>query len=161
MNKGLKVDMEQITRNNAYKQFSDWLKKQSFWLQDSTWHIYNCEKIDDEKIEEYVDMCLAELKGKDVKHRKMNSSKIVFVEPPTELSILKVSDVANVNALSNKAELEFKDMGVNIVYGLNGAGKSGFMRTFKHVSGSPYKEYIQPNVFAVRNEKKLLANLLF
>lgn len=37
--------------------------------------------------------------------------------------------------------------GVTAIYGLNGAGKSGYMRIFKKVSAHPNTEEIQTNVF--------------
>lgn len=136
----------------AYIQFGQWLEKQSFWLQDATWCMYNGVTIDDAKIVEYADMCIEQLEKAKPKFNKIDEGDLSDITSVKELAVLEVSDLKNVNALSKDAKLTFKSEGINVVYGLNGAGKSGFMRLFKHVSGSPYKEIIQTNVFIKSSE---------
>lgn len=133
--------------DEAYNQFSCWLEKQSFWIQDATFCIYNNKSIDENKIKEYAKLCLDEVNKKQPSFKKMRKSDFDSKGNHKNFSITEISDLLNVNALSNEANLKLNKNGVNVVYGLNGAGKSGFMRIFKHVSGSPHKETIQTNVF--------------
>lgn len=132
---------------NAYIQFGEWLKKQPCWLQDATWRIYNNQKIDDQQVSAYVQMCIDEVQKRNIVHKRIDEQQLGSSTDKTKMTIVSINNVSNVNALADNAELSFGESGVSVVYGLNGAGKSGFMRIFKHVTGNPYAEVIQKNVY--------------
>lgn len=140
---------ESASKNNidAYAQFEKWLGDQPYWLQDATYRIYHGQPIEQEQIIEYAAMCVAQAKKEKVSFKKLpqNSSKRHTVS--SKMSVLRLDDIVGVNALAQDASLSFSETGLTVIYGLNGAGKSGFMRIFKQLSGSPYEEVIQPNVF--------------
>ena len=140
-------------RMDAYAQFEKWLGSQPFWLQDAAFCIYHGLPIDDKQIQVYVDMCLAEIQKERPSFRHINNTEIEASGAEKRMAVLSLSDIVGVNALAPDAKLDFAPEGVTVVYGLNGAGKSGFMRIFKQVSGSPYEEPIQPNVFAKRTDR--------
>lgn len=132
---------------SPYDQFGQWVIKQPFWVQDAVWRLYNKRPIDDSKIHEYAQMCLDQLQNKAVVYQHINND--VFSREGTEpqITIKSIHDITGVNALAENTSLCFGGEGVTVVYGLNGAGKSGFMRIFKHVSGHPYAEQIQKNIY--------------
>lgn len=132
---------------DIYNNFEEWLQKQTYWLQDATWNLYNNKPIEYKEIENYVDMCLAEVRNEIPSFHKLNDISVIKPTSEMTLSIKKVSDIKNVNALADGASLEFGENGISVVYGLNGAGKSGFVRIFKHICGHPYSEPIQQNVY--------------
>ena len=149
--------MAESMRNNridAYNQFKKWLDEQPFWLQDAAYRIYHGLPIEDKQILEYVDMCIAETKNEKPSYRHIDVGDIEASRPTKKMTVLGLSDISGVNALASDAKLVFSPEGVTVVYGLNGAGKSGFMRIFKQVSGSPFEEPIQPNVFTKANVGK-------
>lgn len=132
---------------DPYIQFEEWLEEQPYWLQDACFRIYNGLSIDDQQIEKYANMCISQVKKEIVNYKaleKNGSKKPIALE---KMSIIGVNNIINVNNLASDASLEFLENGITVVYGLNGAGKSGFMRIFKQMSGSPYEEAIQPNVY--------------
>ncbi len=133
---------------DSYTQFERWLGEQPYWLQDATYRIYHGLEVDDAQISIYADMCISQAKNEktEYKHLKPNESK--SHSSSSCMAVLKLSNIVGVNALAPDASLEFSREGVTVVYGLNGAGKSGFMRIFKQLSGSPFEEPIQPNVFS-------------
>lgn len=133
--------------DNAYEKFGEWLKRQPYWVQDATWRIYNNKEVDDQAIEDYVLMCQRQVRGEQFNFKQLRETDIQPVSCKTNISISRVSDIKNVNALAENTNLTFGEKGVSVVYGLNGAGKSGFMRIFKHVCGNPYAEPIQHNVY--------------
>lgn len=135
------------TTSEAYNQFGKWLLEQPFWLQDATYRIYTAKKIDDEQIKLYAEMCIAQSKRVTPAYDHLAPGELVQTKSEEMISVLSLSDVHGVNALADNASLDFSGQGVSIIYGLNGAGKSGYMRVFKQLSGSPYKEPIQPNIF--------------
>lgn len=130
-----------------YDQFEKWLVKQPFWVQDATWRLYNKRSIDDSQIGLYAQMCLDQTQNKEVEFQHINKDVFGGVANEPQIAIKSIHDVTGVNALAENTSLSFGEKGVSVVYGLNGAGKSGFMRIFKNVSGHPYAEQIQQNIF--------------
>ena len=132
---------------DAYEQFGNWLIKQPFWLQDATYRIYTGNVIDEKQIDRYVEMCIDQHKRKDVQYEHLSVETIRANKGNKKISILSLSEIRGVNALAEDASLQFSESGATVIYGLNGAGKSGYMRIFKELSGSPYEEAIQSNVY--------------
>ena len=135
------------TRADAYAQFRKWLGEQPYWLQDAAYRIYRGQKIEDKQIQTYVEMCVAEISKEQYDFNHIDDTEIEAGKTATRMAVLSLSDIVGVNALAQDARLDFSPEGVTVIYGLNGAGKSGFMRIFKQLSGNPYEEPIQPNVF--------------
>lgn len=132
---------------SPYDQFEQWLVKQPFWVQDATWRLYNKRPIDDSQIGLYAQMCLDQTQNKEVEFQHINKDVFGGVANEPQIAIKSIHDVTGVNALAENTSLSFGEKGVSVVYGLNGAGKSGFMRIFKNASGHPYAEQIQQNIF--------------
>ena len=139
--------LQEKTQNEIYGGFHEWLCGQACWLQDAAWRIYNQKKIDDPQINIYKKMCIDEGLGKTVSHNTLDIGSIMPLNQSTKISICELQDINGVNALSNKAKLSFEENGLTVVYGLNGAGKSGYMRIFKQVCNHTCAEPIQPNIF--------------
>ena len=137
-----------ITKTEYYHQFEEWINKQPYWLQDAAWRIYHGEEIGEEQIACYVDMCISQVNKKSVSQKNFSSHEIEASPENITMSVLCLNDISGVNALAMDAHLDFHKDGVNVVYGLNGAGKSGYMRIFKCLSRTPYEEPIQPNIFS-------------
>lgn len=134
-------------KEDAYTQFGHWVAQQPYWLQDATYRIYHGIKIADAQISTYADLCVSQAKKDQAPYLHMNPNASFYHSSRGSLSILNISGISCVNALAKEACLDFSSDGITAVYGLNGAGKSGFMRIFKQLSGSPYEEIIQPNVY--------------
>lgn len=144
--------MERKNTNRVYIELSEWLVEQPYWLQDAAWNIYNGKEIDDSKINNYVKFCVNQVQKQNVAFNCLQQSDLVTEESPVKISVTKLSDIKNVNDLGEEAKLEFDENGINVIYGLNGSGKSSYMRMFKHVSRTPYKELIQTNVFKKKSD---------
>lgn len=145
--------VETATTNEAYVQFGNWLTEQPYWLQDAAWRIYTGKPIDDEQIKRYAEMCVDQSKGKTPSYNHLDLGDLTNRDNGKKVSVLSISEVCGVNALADNVRLDFAENGITVVYGLNGAGKSGFMRIFKKLSGCPYEEPIKPNVFKQNGSK--------
>lgn len=132
---------------NAYAQFEKWLADQPYWLQDAAYRIYHGLEIGEEQISLYAEMCILQAKKQTAEYKHINANESKSHAASSRMTVQKLSDIVGVNALASDAALEFSHEGITVIYGLNGAGKSGFMRIFKQLSGSPFEEAIQPNVF--------------
>lgn len=65
----------------------------------------------------------------------------------TVQALLEISDVQNVNRLAASQTLKLGDAGVTVVYGHNGAGKSGYARILKRACGARDAEQIIGDVY--------------
>ena len=139
---------------DPYDQFEQWLLKQPFWVQDAAWRLYNKRPIDDLQIQLYAQMCIDQIQKKPVEYQHIDRDIIGKVRVEPQITIKSIHDVTGVNALAENTSLCFGEKGISVVYGLNGAGKSGFMRILKYVSGHPYAEQIQQNIFKTSGVKK-------
>ena len=140
------------TPGDVYTQFEKWLSEQPYWIQDATYRIYHGLDIGDAEISLYGDMCISQAKKEKTDYKCIKPDESKNQTATSSMTVLKMSDIVGVNALSPNANLEFLRDGITVVYGLNGAGKSGFMRIFKQLSCNPYKETIKPDVFKKFNE---------
>ena len=135
------------TQHEIYSDFYIWLCQQPAWLKDAAWRIYNNKDITNTQIDIYTEMCLKEIEKESVRTNLLNESDIVPQKKDTTICINKLFDINGVNALSTEANLTFNSKGVTVIYGLNGAGKSGYMRIFKQVCNHHCAEKILPNIF--------------
>lgn len=62
------------------------------------------------------------------------------------MHIRSISGVCSVNLLAEGQTLAFKERGVNVVYGRNGAGKTGYTRIVKHAGRTLHRETVLANV---------------
>ena len=88
--------------------------------------------------------------------------RTIAVEPPLEvelgvvqreagLTLKRISSVAGVNALSPGAEIEF-NVGLTLLYGENGTGKTGYARILKALANSRTADTILPNIHVAQPE---------
>lgn len=145
--RGGKVRMEEI-----YSEFYKWIMDQPKWIQEAIYIIYHHTAMTDNEIVELSDMCLKQIKKQDISVHVLDSSLIIPATSKSFLQIETLRNIKGVNALASDARLDFNTSGVTAIYGLNGAGKSGYMRIFKKVSAHPNTEEIQTNVF--KNSEK-------
>ncbi len=63
------------------------------------------------------------------------------------LVIEQITGLRNVNAIEDGQTLAFKPSGVNVVWGANGAGKTGYSRILKKAGRTLYREEVLTNVY--------------
>ena len=66
--------------------------------------------------------------------------------------IASISEVKNVNAISSEVPLTFSDIGLTVIYGENGSGKSGYVRILKNLCRAKDRPEILPNAFSESTE---------
>lgn len=65
---------------------------------------------------------------------------------PTPIRLTRIGELQDVNALPPSAELTFSE-GLTVIYGRNGAGKSGFARVLSNTCFSRNQHPILPNIY--------------
>lgn len=120
------------------------------WLQHAAKWIYkHGAPTTDEKVSEFVDLCKKEANGEsfpDVDHPQY------FQNPAQkniqELRLVSIGEIKGVNSLAPSKPLEFEESkNITVVYGLNGSGKSSYVRLLKHVCGARVLGKLHSNVY--------------
>lgn len=129
-------------RINIQDQIVDWAsKKLSKWQQDALRRIIEQESISDKDIEELLILCKKE-NGIETKDNSKIQPKPLKISPPKKgkngshpgVALLAIKDVIDVNALAPGQNLTFNPKGLIVIYGDNGAGKTGYCRVIKAVT---------------------------
>ncbi|AIA69851.1 putative restriction enzyme [Pectobacterium atrosepticum SCRI1043] len=143
-------DSEIITSINS---FDSWLLERPKWLQTAASKIIHKKaKLDDAEINEMVELCIAEvLNSKNDKLQQYTPGLLSQATVNAALRLVKLTNVQGVNALSSPGALDFGNNQLTVVYGSNGAGKSGYARLIKNICGSRNREHVLSNVFSETN----------
>lgn len=130
-----------------------WLDHRPSWLRLAAQDILqSAKRPDDAGIDLLADLCQAEAAGVlPHPHPPIVPGVIQATAGGSEIRLLKVSSIRGVNAFGPQAELEFAEQ-INVVYGANGSGKSGYARLLKQVCGAKASEPILGNVFRSTNQ---------
>ncbi len=114
--------------------------------------------ISEEIVERLADDCIRENNeyNTEKKTKVLDTSDYSNFESHGEeqlaISLKKIYDIININKLSKDACLELNSKGLNIVYGNNASGKTGYVRILKKIASSCDKRTrIIPNIYQKEN----------
>lgn len=113
---------------DALKEILEWSKARPVWQRDALKRLTKKDTLSEQDIDELTALCLDDsLQSAALEEADLSSPASGL--PPVQLK--SVGNVQNVNALAENQRLNFLDKGVTIIYGDNGAGKSGYVRILK------------------------------
>lgn len=129
--------------------FEVWLTERHKWLQTAATRLLSTGRTPtDEEIAVLADLCLAEAtKNAQAKFDLIPTGAFSQSTTGKSLRIERLNKVCGVNAIKHDTSLEFGGANLSVIYGTNGAGKSGFARLLKHACGARHKADLYPNVF--------------
>ncbi len=128
-------------------QLATWFKDRPKWLQDAAYRATTAGAVKKIDLDELLAICLAETLGTQPAFNAVSAESFNAKEVLLPLRLESISKVQGVNALAAKKPLAFGETPICIVYGLNGAGKSGYVRLLKHACGAKNPGELLPNVF--------------
>lgn len=134
-------------KSEEVEAFQNWLENQPYWLQDFTYKFYSGIEVDSKIIAEYAALCLNQIEKRDCKYNKLNKMHSLDKVSYQRVVLKSISSIQGVNALSSKTKLDFHNEGLTVIYGENGAGKTGYIRVIEAICGSPYKAKLLPDVY--------------
>lgn len=118
------------------QQIHIWSKSLPDWQQDAIARIYANRELSAADVEDLYALAKSEVGIDDPQNRVpmvLDDAKIAIPADPTRLvRLLAIKDIANVNALASGGSLPIAETGLTVIYGENGAGKSGYSRILKH-----------------------------
>ena len=138
--------METISEATALADIITWSEGCCAWQRDALRRLYS-GPISDADIIQLTAICKGEgAKAVPLSHDHIRDPR----SAANAVSLTSVHSVENVNALAPRQTLTFDRSGMTVIYGDNGAGKSGYIRILKQVcrARSPKNDKIETNVYA-------------
>ncbi len=147
----------------VFETILDWSQARPAWQRDALRRIVQQGKLSESDIAELVTLC------------KQGSGAAKTIEPdflahhhiPTQsgasepVSLVSITDVVGVNYLAPDQTLSFHPTGLTIIYGDNGAGKSGYSRILKQSCRARQRGTIEANIYQEGAAKPASATLRF
>lgn len=124
-----------------------WVSERPQWLQIAATRLLQQSELTENDISELAKLCQQEADGKLSKTTCSFPATAFSQGAAGSLRLCSISEIEGVNALAPKKPLEFGKGNITIVYGNNGAGKSGYVRLLKHVCGARVAGTLHRNVY--------------
>jgi hypothetical protein len=130
-----------------YKNLESWFKNRPKWLQDATRRLIINPTLSESDVSELIDICIKEAENKDTLYSAISPGSLGLQDSIPVLRIESITDVHGVNALNLTKPFTFGKTPISIIWGRNGAGKSGYVRLLKHACGSKNPGELLSNIF--------------
>ncbi|MDO8335156.1 MAG: ATP-binding protein, partial [Candidatus Saccharibacteria bacterium] len=132
------------------QEIHTWSKTLPAWQQDAIVRLYEDRTLGAADLEDLYALLKLEAGIPDPSGRTPTQLQDTQIAPHTDsariVQLSKVKDLAHVNALVNGSSIPIALHGLTVIYGENGAGKSGYSRVFKHACRArDRREPILPN----------------
>ena len=141
-----------------------WSKDRPLWQRDALRRIIVNGHLTEADFCELVELCK---QGKGAPAGAMKAVPLENAHLPANpgqtaaVSLLSIADVTGVNNLAAGQALSFEPNGITIIYGDNGAGKSGYARILKRACRARHSGKIEPNVYADQPPKRVGAKVTY
>ncbi|HBN8587194.1 TPA: AAA family ATPase [Pseudomonas aeruginosa] len=127
-----------------------WSKGLPAWQQDAIARLYQDRMLSAADLEDLYALAKLEAGIPDPEGRMPKRLQDAQVAPPADparvVRLSSIKELTNVNALVNGGSVPIALAGLTVIYGENGAGKSGYSRVFKHACRArDRREPILPN----------------
>jgi len=144
----------------------EWSRDRPAWQRDALRRIVQGRKLTEADFAELSALCKRGRTGKppeDAPKTEPLESGHLPANPGagSSVSLLAIKDVQAVNQLAPDQTLSFAPKGITVVYGDNGAGKSGYARLLKRACRARHSEVILPNVYAAQPRGTASATLCY
>ncbi len=143
----------------SVQELEKWFQERPKWLQDAACRIVQNGNLSEQDYDDLTTICIAEALGKDVAVSCLPAHALERQDSTIPLRIESVADVHGINALCPSKPLKFGKAKLCIVYGRNGAGKSGYVRLLKHACGTRYPGELLPNIY-ITGEQPQTASII-
>ena len=139
------------------EELKRWFQDRPVWLQKAAKHIIEVGKLKDKDYIELYKNCLDEVKEQfeksdtDIPINQLLSQRV----SDSTIKLKSIRNIKGVNKLSPKKPLKFGDKNLSVIYGLNGSGKSGYVRILKQICGVKTNLPLLSNVYnSFESERK-------
>ncbi|KTD18261.1 hypothetical protein Ljor_2567 [Legionella jordanis] len=139
------------------KKIVEWSKSRPLWQRDALRRILYKGELHEEDVNDLIELCKAEagLISSTKKSIPINEEHIPST--PTEensITLKAITEIQNVNRLASNQTLTFEPKGITIIYGDNGAGKSGYVRILKRACRARHTSEILDNIYVIKDKNE-------
>lgn len=113
----------------ALQAVIEWSESLPAWQRDALRRLCGGNKLEAVDIDELVDICKGRALGQPLSAAHVRDAAAVLAT----VSLRALHSAENINAIVPNERLSFDKIGVTVIYGDNGAGKSGYARVLKQV----------------------------
>lgn len=129
---------------SVIEEIISWSHTRPLWQRDALRRLARGEVIDDRTIGVYADAAI----GKSSDGLSPLSEGELRSTPSSEtVRLIAIRDAQNVNSLASGQAMTFGLHGLTVVYGDNGAGKSGYARILKAVTRTRARQEVRNDIF--------------
>jgi len=142
-----------------YNDIIEWSENKAPWIKDALRRLITQTAISEKDLDE-IFLLLRKETGRE--YIKLEPLPITNENIPDDKAFISdsiilnnIKNPSNINALHDESALIFNKIGLNVIYGDNGSGKSGYARILKKVCWSRDKNFqLKKNVFKDINEEQ-------
>ena len=115
---------------------TEWLTQRPKWLQFAAKRLLESSYLNDEVISNLAVLCQKEANNEFPDIDCRIPAGAFDAHDSEEIRLCSISEVAGINKLAPRNPLNFGKSNIAVIYGINGSGKSGYVRLLKHVCGA-------------------------
>lgn len=135
----------EVSETKVLSEIVAWSADCPEWQRDALRRLCSKDKIEESDLKELLEICKGQQQGEPITVDHIRDPAASNVE----VAITKLNNLQNVNALKSGETLSFSKSGLTVIYGDNGAGKSGYARVLKQACRArlPKDDKILPNIY--------------
>lgn len=153
-----------VAQKTVLEAVLEWSSDRPAWQRDALRRIISKGKLDDDDFKELVHLCKVARGAKAGDLKAVPLEKAHLPANPGQgaaVTLISVADVSGANNLAPGQTLAFESRGLTVIYGDNGAGKSGYARILKRACRARYAGKIEANVYDDQAPKIASASITF
>lgn len=131
---------------DATGSIHEWLHSQRDWLQYATEILLSDRTVSDDQLHD-LSAYLKTSNGQKITRYRKFEGLAATVSAASPLRLNEIGDIRGIENLSPRCSLRFGEGNLNVIYGHNGSGKSGYTRILNKICGKRRAPDLKPNVF--------------
>jgi hypothetical protein len=147
------------------EEILEWAQGRPVWQRDALRRLVQTPELTEADLAELLELCLSAhgLVETEVEAVPLTAEHLVAqAEDQRSVLLLEVGDVENANAIHSEQPLVFAPEGITLIFGQNGAGKSGYIRLLKQVCRARgERPTVLPNVYRDSVDAALSARIRY
>lgn len=153
-----------VAQKTVLEAILDWSADRPAWQRDALRRIIAKGRLEGDDFKELVELCKVGRGAEPGVLKPVPLEKAHLPANPGQgaaVTLLSVADVSGANNLAPGQALNFEPKGLTVIYGDNGAGKSGYARILKRACRARHAGKIEANVYDDQAPKLASASITF
>ncbi|MBP5988642.1 MAG: AAA family ATPase [Piscinibacter sp.] len=153
-----------VAQKTVLEAILEWSVDRPTWQRDALRRIIANGRLDKDDFNELIQLCKA---GRGAKVENLKAVPLEKAHLPANpdqgaaVTLTSIADVSGANNLALGQTLAFEPTGLTVIYGDNGAGKSGYARILKRACRARHAGKIEANVYDDHAPKVASASIAY